>query len=156
MYHIIAEATSSTKGKPVLAIREEIERALFMTNRLLDIMFDGEIEMLSPIINENDFSLPFRSGSHTSKDVRYGSQSEASILSLALSLSLASSLTVDMVGLLDETDSAIDQAFKDSYVLMLSEIMTTLNMEQMFIISHNITPGQYENIVHVLNITGEE
>lgn len=155
MYHIIAEATSSTKGKPVLAIREEIERALFMTNRLLDIMFDGDIEMLSPIINENDFSLPFRSGSHTSKDVRYGSQSEASILSLALSLSLASSLTVDMVGLLDETDSAIDQAFKDSYVLMLSEIMTTLNMEQMFIISHNITPGQYENIVHVLNVTGE-
>lgn len=156
LYHIIAEATSSTKGKPVLAIREEIERALVMTNRLLDIMFDGEIEMLSPIINENDFSLPFRSGSHTSKDVRYGSQSEASILSLALSLSLASSLTIDMVGLLDETDSAIDQTFKDSYILMLNEIMTTLNMEQMFIISHNISPGQYDNIVHVLNITGEE
>jgi hypothetical protein len=29
-------------------------------------------------------------------------------------------------------------------------------MEQMFIISHNISPGQYDNIVHVLNITGEE
>ena len=156
MYRIIAEATSSTKGKPVLAIREEIERALFMTNRLLDIMFDGEIEMLSPVINENDFSLPFRSGSHTSKDIRYGSQSESSILSLALSLSLASSLTIDMVGLLDEIDAFTDAQFKDSYILMLSEIMTTLNIEQMFIISHNITPGQYENVVHVLNITGED
>lgn len=156
MYHIIAEATSSTKGKPVLAIREEIEHALDMTNRLLDVMFDGEIEMLSPIINENDFSLPFRSGSHTSKDVRYGSQSEACILSLALSMSLASSLTNDMVGLSDEVDAFLDTQFKDSFILMMNEIMTTLNIEQMFIISHNMTPGQYENIVHVLNITGED
>ena len=156
MYRIIAEATSSTKGKPVLAIREEIEHALDMTNRLLDVMFDGEIEMLSPTINENDFSLPFRSGSHTSKDVRYGSQSEACILSLALSMSLASSLTNDMVGLCDEVDAFLDTQFKDSFILMMNEIMTTLNIEQMFIISHNMTPGQYENIVHVLNITGEE
>jgi chromosome segregation ATPase len=71
-------------------------------------------------------------------------------------LSLASSLTIDMVGLLDEIDAFTDAQFKDSYILMLSEIMTTLNIEQMFIISHNITPGQYENVVHVLNITGED
>lgn len=155
MYNVIAEATSSTKGKPVLAIRDEIEHALYMTNRLLDVMFDGEIEMLSPTINETDFSLPFRSGSHSSKDIRYGSQSEACLLSLALSLALASSLTVDMVGLIDEVDAFVDGQFKDSYILMLNEIMTTLNIEQMFMISHNITPGQYENIVHVVNVVEE-
>ena len=63
-YRIIAEATSSTKGKPVIAIRDTVEDALSMTNRLLDIMYDGEIELLSPTIDESSFTLPFRCGSN--------------------------------------------------------------------------------------------
>jgi hypothetical protein len=153
MYRIIAEATSSTKGKPVLAIREEIERALIMTNRLLDVMYDGEIEMLSPTIDESHFSLPFRSGSNTSFDIKYGSQSESCLLSLALSLSMASSLTHDMVPLVDEVDAYVDTHMKDSFISMLQEIMTTLNIEQLFLISHNMAPGQYDHTVHILDIT---
>ena len=65
-YNIIAEATSSTKGKPVIAIREKVEDALYLTNRLLDLMYDKEIQMLKPVIDETSFSLPFRSGSNVS------------------------------------------------------------------------------------------
>lgn len=153
MYRIIAEATSSTKGKPVLAIREEIEHALSMSNRLLDVIYDGEVELLSPTIDENNFSLPFRSASHTGPDIKHGSQSESCLLSLAISLSLASSLTIDMVPLIDECDAFIDEAMKGSFVLMLQEMMTTLGVEQMFLISHNAHAGQYDHIVHVLDIT---
>ena len=155
-YRIIAEATSSTKGKPVYAIRDEIEKALMLTNRLLDVMYDGDIEMLTPIIDENNFALPFRSGDHSAPDIKHGSQSESCLLSIALSLSLGSSLTVDMVPLLDEVDAFIDHHMKDSFVLMIQEIMSTLNIEQTFIISHNITPGQYDHIMHVMDITEEE
>lgn len=45
---------------------------------------------------------------------------------------------------------------KDSFVLMIQEIMSTLNIDQTFIISHNITPGQYDHIMHVMDITEEE
>ena len=155
-YRIIAEATSSTKGKPVYAIRDEIEKALMLTNRLLDVMYDGDIEMLTPVIDENNFALPFRSGDHSAPDIKHGSQSESCLLSIALSLSLGSSLTVDMVPLLDEVDAFIDHHMKDSFVLMIQEIMSTLNIEQTFIISHNITPGQYDHIMHVMDITEEE
>lgn len=151
-YKIIAEATSSTKGKPVLVIRETVETALLMANRLLDVMYDGEIEMLDPIINESTFSLPFRCGLNTSPDIKYGSQSESTLLSLALSLSLASMLTNYNVILCDEVDSFIDQHMSDGFVLMLQEIMSTLKMEQMFIISHKIVPEQYTHIIHPLNI----
>lgn len=137
MYRIIAEATSSTKGKPVLAIREEIENALIMTNRLLDVMYDGEIEMLTPTIDENNFLLPFRSGSHTSKDVRYGSQSESCLISLALSLSLASSLTKGMIPLLDEIDSPLDIDMIPRCMDMLLEMLIMLKCEQCFVISHH-------------------
>lgn len=154
-YKIIAEATSSTKGKPVLAIRETVENALLIANRLLDVMYDGEIRLLKPIINETEFSLPFRCGCNKSADIRYGSQSESTLLSLALSLSLSSSLTQYNVPLVDELDAYTDASFADSFVLMLSEIMSTLKMEQLFIISHKMLPGNYDHVVHVLDLSEE-
>lgn len=154
-FKVIAEATSSTKGKPVIAIREKVEDALYLTNRLLDVMYDKEIQMLKPTIDETSFTLPFRCGSNISSDIRYGSQSESTLLSLALSLSLASSLTPYSVPLVDEIDAALDSDMRDSFLLMLQEIMSTLKMEQMFLISHNIQAGQYEHLVHVINISDE-
>ena len=154
-YNIIAEATSSTKGIPVVAIREKVEDALYLTNRLLDVMYDKEIQMLKPIIDETSFSLPFRSGSNISSDIRYGSQSESTLLSLALSLSLASSLTSYNVPLIDEMDAALDAEMRDSFLMMLQEIMSVLKMEQMFIISHSTQPGAYDHAVHVINISDE-
>ena len=154
-YKIIAEATSSTKGKPVIAIREKIENALILTNRLLDVMYDGEIELLKPTIDENNFSLPFRCGTNTSLDIRYGSQSESTLLSLAVSLSLSASLTHYNVPLVDELDAYLDGVMRDSFILMLQEIMSTLKMEQLFLISHNIQPNQYEHIVQTIDISKE-
>jgi chromosome segregation ATPase len=154
-YRIIAEATSPTKGKPVIAIREKVESALHLTNRLLDVMYDKEIQMLKPVIDESSFTLPFRSGTNISSDIRYGSQSESTLLSLALSLSLAASLTPYNVPLIDEIDAYVDGVMRDSFLMMLQEIMSTLKMEQMFLISHNIQPGQHDHSVHVVNITEE-
>lgn len=152
-YKVIAEATSSTKGKPVIAIRDTVGGALLMTNRLLDIMYDGEIELLTPTIDETSFTLPFRCGSHTSHDIRYGSQSESTLLSLALELSLSSSLTKYNIPLVDEIDAYLDSFMRDSFLLMLQETMATLKMEQLFLISHSITPGQYDHIVHTIDLS---
>lgn len=152
-YRIIAEATSSTKGKPVIAIRDTVQHALSLTNRLLDIMYDGEIELLEPSIDENSFTLPFRCGSNMSPDIRYGSQSENTLLSLALELSLVSSLSKYNVCLIDEIDAALDSDMRDSYVLMIQELTAVLKMDQVFMISHSIQPGQYEHLVHVVDIS---
>lgn len=154
-YKIIAEATSSTKGKPVIAIRDTVEDALSLTNRLLDIMYDGEIELLSPTINEDSFALPFRCGSHMSSDIRYGSQSESTLLSLALELSLSSALSKYNVYLIDECDGYLDAELSESYVMMLYNMMSVLKVEQCFMISHHVTDNSCSNIIHVLNLSEE-
>ena len=136
-YKVIAEATSSTKGKPVIAIRDTVNNALMMTNRLLDIMYDGEIELLEPTIDETNFTLPFRCGSHSSSDIRYGSQSESTLLSFALELSIVSSLTPNIYALVDEIDAALDTEMCLSFISMLLEICATLKIEQLFLISHH-------------------
>lgn len=152
-YKIIAEATSSTKGKPVIAIREKVENALVLTNKLLDVMYDGEIRLLKPVIDETTFSLPFCCNGNVSNDIRYGSQSESTLLSLALSLSLGSSLTTYNVPLVDEIDAYLDSTTRDDFVVMLSSMMSVLKMEQLFIISHNIQLGQYDHIVESVDIS---
>ena len=124
-YKVIAEATSSTKGKPVIAIRDTVNNALMMTNRLLDIMYDGEIELLEPTIDESNFTLPFRCGSHTSSDIRYGSQSESTLLSFALELSIVSSLTPNIYALVDEIDAALDTC--DEITDNLNKLTDTLD-----------------------------
>ena len=154
-YKIIAEATSSTKGKPVIAIRDTVEDALSLTNRLLDIMYDGEIELLSPVIDENHFTLPFRCGSHMSEDIRYGSQSESTLLSLAMELSLSSSLSKYNVYLIDECDGYLDSELSESYVMMLYNMMSVLKVEQCFMISHHVTDNGCSNIIHMLNLSEE-
>ena len=152
-YKIIAEATSSTKGKPVIAIRDTVEHALTLTNRLLDIMYDGEIELLDPVIDETSFTLPFRCGTHSSSDIKYGSQSESTLLSLALEMALSSSLTKYNVCLIDEIDAYLDAHMHDSFLMMVQETMATLKMEQLFLISHSIQPGQYDHLVHVIDLS---
>lgn len=150
---IIAEATSSTKGKPVITIRDTVNRGLTLTNRLLRVMYEDEIQLLKPTIDETTFTLPFRCGINQSADIRYGSQSENTLLSLALSLSLASSMTEYNCYLIDEIDAYLDQAAKDGFVSMLQEMMVTLNAEQIFIISHSVGADQYPHIVHTIDIS---
>jgi len=152
-YKAIAEATSSTKGIPVIAIRDTVERAIHMANQLLDVMYDHEIELLHPIIDESNFALPFRCGNNQSSDIRYGSQSESTLLSLALSLSLASSLTQFNIPLVDEIDAYLDISIRDDFILMLESMMGKLGMEQMFLISHNLQKGQFGHIVKTIDIS---
>lgn len=152
-YKAIAEATSSTKGIPVIAIRDTVNRAISTANQLLDVMYDHEIELLRPIIDETNFSLPFRCGNNKSSDIRYGSQSESTLLSLALSLSLASALTTFNIPLVDEIDAYLDISIRDDFILMLEAMMSKLGMEQMFLISHNLQKGQFSHIVKTIDIS---
>jgi hypothetical protein len=153
IYKIIAEATSPTKGKPVIAIRDTVNRAMYLTNQLLSVMYDDEIQLLEPIIDETEFTLPFRCGFNKASDIRYGSQSENTLLSLALSLSLASSMTEYNCYLIDEIDAYLDMAAKDGFVSMLQEMMVQLGSEQIFVISHSVGEDQYPHTVHTINIS---
>ena len=152
-YKAIAEATSSTKGMPVIAIRDTVHRAIATANRLLQVMYEDEIELLKPVIDESSFMLPFRCGGNKSMDIKYGSQSESTLLSLALSLSLASSLTSYKIPLVDEIDAYLDASIRDDFILMLSAMMQTLGIEQMFLISHNLQKGQFEHIVNTIDLS---
>ena len=41
----------------------------------------------------------------------------------------------------------------DSFLMMIQETMATLKMEQLFLISHSIQPGQYDYLVHTIDLS---
>ena len=90
-----------------------------------------------------------------SSDIRYGSQSESTLLSLALELSLSSALSKYNVYLIDECDGYLDAELSESYVMMLYNMMSVLKVEQCFMISHHVTDNSCSNIIHVLNLSEE-
>ena len=118
-------------------------------------MYDNDVEILSPVIDETTFALPFRCGGNTSPDIKYGSQSESALLSLALSLSLSSLLSMYNVPLIDECDGYMDLEQSSCFVSMLQDMMTILKIDQCFIISHHLQPGQYDHVVHTLDLLSE-
>lgn len=152
-YKVISEATSSTKGKPVVLIKETVERAITLTNKIVKCIYtDDEIQLLRPTIDEDSFILPFRNGINKSPDLMYGSQSESAMLSMSLSLALGISLTKYNIVLLDEMDAYLDHDMKYSYYMMLSEMLSVLNLEQIFVISHGDVPKSYIDVLDIRSV----
>lgn len=156
-FKVIAEATSSTKGKPVILIKDTVERAISLTNKIVKCIYtDDEIQLLRPTIDEDSFILPFRNGINKSPDLMYGSQSESAMLSMSLSLALGISLTKYNVVLLDEMDAYLDHDMKYGYYMMLDEMLTVLNLDQIFVISHGDVPNTYIDKLDIHKIINDQ
>jgi chromosome segregation ATPase len=73
-------------------------------------------------------------------DVKYASQSEIALITMALSFALADNASGDYnILLLDEIDAALDPTNRLAFLEMLDKQMVELNAEQVFIISHNLS-----------------
>lgn len=151
-YKLISDATSSTKGFPVIMIRNTLDESIKIANHLLDVIYEGTVQLLEPDITETTFDIPFSHDLIQSKDIRYGSQSESTIFALTLSLSLSSQLSNYNIILVDEIDAYLDHEFKDKFILMLDEVTRILNIDQLFIISHNVNTDQFENMINKISL----
>ena len=151
-YKLISDATSSTKGLPVVLIHNTLDESIKIANHLLDVIYDGSVHLNDVEVSETALNIPFTHDLVTSNDIRYGSQSESTIFALALSLALSTQLTNYNIILIDEIDAYLDHEFKDKFVLMLDEVSRLLKIDQLFMISHNINTEQFSNIINQINL----
>lgn len=149
---IISDATSSTKGLPVVMIHNTLEESVKIANHLLNVIYDGSVHLNEVEVSESTLNIPFTHDLVTSNDIRYGSQSESTIFALVLSLALSTQLSNYNIILVDEIDAYLDHEFKDKFILMLDEVTRLLNIDQVFMISHNINTDQFANIINRINL----
>ena len=139
---MIHESVSTKKGIPVVYIRSYLERIHSFANSLLKIVYDGEIELGKFAISNDSFEIPFIKNGQKISDIRYGSQSEISLITMALSFAISKSATSCYnILLLDEVDAGLDDDNKLLFMQMLNAQLEKINAEQIFIISHNFANG---------------
>ena len=136
----IMEAVSTKKGIPVIYMKSYLGRIQQLANDLLQLIYDDDLQLAKFKVTQDTFEVPYVKNGTKVPDVKYASQSEVALITMALSFALANKASGSYnILLLDEIDAGLDEANRSAFLKMLYMQMGALNAEQVFIISHNLT-----------------
>ena len=117
-----------------------LSQTIQIANDLLKYLFNGNILLLQPVITPDEFRLPFTSNAVYGEvpDISMGSTSQkcmiGMILSFALSFQASSKYNIPR---LDEIDGGLDETNRLQISNTIMRIMSTMNIQQCIICSHN-------------------
>lgn len=118
-----------------------MDKTLDDCNTLLSMIFDNQYRLLPYIINENEFRIPFVGYGMQVDDISNGSTSQKSIMGMIINLVMLYGASGGgnkyNIASLDEIDGGLDNKNRYMFVEILNMICRSLNMEQLFIISHS-------------------
>lgn len=135
---LVKEALSSRKGMPLYYIKMYLNDTKEVTNKLLDIVYNGDIQLDDFDLSPSSFSIPFLNRGKRIKDVKYASQGEQAFLSIALSFALsARALTRYNIMLLDEIDATLDINNREKFLQIIDSYTDMIRAEQCILISHS-------------------
>lgn len=152
---IILEAVSTRKGIPVVYMQKYLGSIQKLTNDLLDLTYDGELQIAEFHVTQDTFEIPYIKNGTMIPDVKYASQSEIALITMALSFALSNKASgAYNILLLDEVDAGLDDHNRSAFLRMLQMQMDALKSEQVFMVSHNLS--QMSNLpTDCIMLTGE-
>ena len=116
-----------------------MSKTLDLSNQLLSMIFNGKYKLLPYSIKDGEFRMPFLSNGLIVDDVSSGSRSQICMMGMIISLVMRNqSSTRFNITSLDEIDSGLDHDNRYLFVDVLYKIISILNIEQLFIVSHSI------------------
>lgn len=137
---IIRETVSTRKGIPVVYMRKYLGRIQKVANKLLSMIYEGSLYLDDFRVTPDTFEIPYIKNGSRIPDVKYSSQSENALMTMALSFALMNRATGQYnVLLLDEVDAGLDDENRAAFLKMLDAQMAELKAEQAFMISHNMS-----------------
>ena len=133
----IKNALDPNKGIPLLFIKSFIENTKNITNELLDIAYDGKFA-IDFVISPKEFYITVESNGNKKNDIKEASQGEIALTTISLCLAILQESTMKFnVLLLDEIDGGLDTTNRTNFLDILNRQMSKMNVEQVFVISHN-------------------
>lgn len=116
-----------------------MSKTLELANQVLGMLFGGEFRLLDFVINQNEFRIPFIGSGLPVDDISSGSNSQISIMGMAINLVLLHQASTKFnIACLDELDHALDTRNRFEFVNALFHTTKILNIEQLFVISHSL------------------
>lgn len=134
---LVKQALSPKSGIPLIFIKAYLDGTESIANDLLNIAYNGKFE-IKFVPTAKDFFIQVRSGDNVIDDIKYASQGEIAMTTISLSLALIErSLGEFNILYLDEIDGPLDSGNRESFISILNKQIKKLNLEQIFVISHN-------------------
>ena len=142
----IRDAASSKKGIPLFYIQIFLNDCLDAINDMVSTIFGDSIEILKFEINDTEFSIPYTKDGIKVSDIKYCSQGERAVVSIALSFALMRNGLLQASGdhsvmynipLLDEVDGPLHKDERENFLTMVAHQIKEINAEQAFLITHN-------------------
>lgn len=108
-------------------------------NQLLQYMFNGDIKLMVPVINEKQFSIPFIGPNGIIvPDISNGSTAQKCMIGLVFAcIAMVRSSTKYNIPRFDEIDGGLDQHNRITFINVLNQVLDFMECEQCIICSHN-------------------
>lgn len=149
----LRECCSPSKGIQTLFMSIYMNKTIDMANEMLSNFFGGELRLSKPIINSNEFRIPFIGDFGIEvDDISRGSTAQRSMMAMVLSfvLLIQGSDKYNVIRM-DEIDGGLDTNNRIAFTPSLYVIMDMLNIEQCITISHSIELDLYN--VSIIQLT---
>ncbi|QXN67915.1 chromosome partition protein [Listeria phage LPJP1] len=137
-FKTIKESLDPKKGIPLIFIDNYLKKIASDTNNLLKVAYGESFSIRFDITEKDFFIRVFKDNGTDLSDIKLSSQGETAITSLSLSLSMIETVSSGYnIIYLDEVDATLDTNNRRKFMEVLDLQTDYLNMEQIFVISHN-------------------
>ena len=134
----IKAAVSSKTGIPKVHVAFYCRALKSIANDIIKEIYDGELILRDFHITDNKFDIPYYTKGANISDIRYGSQAETSVTTIALSFAiLMQFLPKYNIILLDEIDGPLHQTNKEKLFAALEGQLSSIGCEQLFLITQS-------------------
>lgn len=136
---MILDTVSTKKGIPVIYMKRYLGKIQQLANNLLKLIYHDTLQIAKFKVTQDTFEVPYIKNGTTIPDVKYASQSEVALITMALSFALSNKASGSYnILLLDEIEGGLDEVNRGAFLTMLYMQMNALKAEQVFIISQNL------------------
>ena len=138
----VRKYSSPTTGIQTVYMSMYLNDILVMSNKLLNMLFNGEYVIYPFIVNDTEFRIPCSGSGLMNDDISSMSSAQIAMISMIISfVLLKKSSSIYNIIKMDEIDGPLDTVNRLKFSELLLRIMDILNSQQCIMISHNSELG---------------
>ena len=141
---LLKEAVSTNKGIPLIYINSYFKSLRHVANEIIKDIYENDFVLEEFVVNDKEFRIPYRTKGVSVRDIRYASQAESSVATLAISFAMLEQFayTYNII-LLDEVDGPMYKGNKERFFAALEGMLSRIHSEQAFIITQSTMFNDY-------------
>ena len=141
---LIKDAVSSKTGIPKIHIMFYCRALKAIANKIISEIYDGELILRDFEITDTKFNIPYYTKGVNVQDIRYASQAEASVATVAISFAILMQFMPKYnIMLLDEIDGPLYETNKERFFASIEGELKSIGCEQVFMITQSTMYNDY-------------